>query len=770
MINQKILLTLQRQQFYIKEVGSKTLVFKEGKSDKVGKVYDNGQGIFFHSNNVAPFKEGKNSIKDILGDVPADYKPIFIKSEAVGKNYSFSEAEYIAHTQIEHTLKAYIEKTTKTTLKNLHCVRGVKNTYSNNQKNYLGNEVVFPYFDYDNQFITAKIVSYNPTGKRVKIGVRKSGNWFHSYKPIKDSIGILQQKTYKRKKSFFGEQLLKGNSKNIVIVEGEKTAIICQEKFDNIIFLATGGATQLKGLNYKYLKGRNVFLFADKGVSEWFEIGKKQGWECSHILENSIEAVEGSDILDYINTPLWNDISNSLKKIGTFALHDTDQNKANALNKPIGLAYSKKSKPNKETCLPNWYELKFRGYDDTAEQTNPTMECFEGKHFKFYKNDFVSWSANIDFNSLVGYGKELREPTETDFIENLEKVFRVAKFINSSAEKITYIKTVSQQFEHVLNHLAINCNYNFNIDFILNELMPEWNSKGNDISEYISKPRNYRVLKGNIPKDKFESYLAEDKRIYSTNTLIKKIYRYIKDKRYISLKNDLQLSHKNENSFIFELVKTYNENVVGCSTINQWNTAKEIQSYCNEIDKRVQNPYTPYKSTYIECTKNVPKIKPIVIKSILKKAKIPKRAVSRYFNHKPNVKIYKDLMTIAEYLIECPNDLKFLRSKRRIEVKPLYTIKEMNLKLSEIRETERQSLEMTELQNKVNYNITPGEAFNYELDISNGVFSCSEKEATEKGREFLYNWLCVNRDLKGIEKSECWANPEAYLSDKTLNN
>ena len=58
-------------------------------------------------------------------------------------------------------------------------------------------------------------------------------------------------------------------------------------------------------------------------------------------------------------------------------------------------------------------------------------------------------------------------------------------------------------------------------------------------------------------------------------------------------------------------------------------------------------------------------------------------------------------MTIAEYLIECPNDLKFLRSKRRIEVKPLYTIKEMNLKLSEIRETERQSLEMTALQNKM---------------------------------------------------------------------
>ena len=756
MINQEILLTLQSKQFYIKEVGSKTLVFKEGKSDKVGKVYDNGQGIFFHSNNVAPFKEGKNSIKDILGDVPTDYKPIFIKSEAVGKNYSFSEAEYIAHTQTEHTLKAFIDKTIKTTCKNLHSVRGVKNTYSSSQKNYLNNEVLFPYFDYDNQFITAKIVSYNPNGKRVKKGIRKSGNWFHTYKPIKDSIGILQQKTYKRKKSFFGEQLLKGNIKNVVIVESEKTAVVCQEKFDNIIFLATGGATQLKGLNYKCLNGRNVFLFADKGVSEWFEIGKKQGWECSYILENSKNALEGSDILDHIDSLLWYDISDSLKKIGS--------------SKPIGLAYSKKSNPNKETCLPNWYELKFRGYDDTAEQTNPTMECFEGKHFKFYKNDFVSWSANVDFNSLVGYGKDLREPTETDFIENLEKVFRVAKFINSSAEKFSYIKTVSQQFEHVLNHLAINCNYNFNIDFIMNELLPEWNSKRNDISEYISKPRNYRVIKGNVPKDKFESYLAEDKRIYSTNTLIKKIYQYSKDKRYISLKNDLQLNHKNDNSFIWDLVRNYNENVVGCSTINQWNTIKEIESYSSQIDKKYKKR-TPYiESKYIECTNSVQKSKPIVMKSILNETKIPIRAVKRYFSHKPNKKTYKDLITIAEYLIECPNDLKFTRNKKRIEVQTLYTIKEMNLKLSEIREAERQSLEMTELQNKVNYNIDPVEAFNYKLDISNGIFSCSEKEATEKGREFLYNWLCVNRDLKGIDRAECWANPEAYLSDKTLNN
>ena len=318
MINNKILEKLQAHRFYTKEAGSKTIIFKEGKREKVGKAYDNGSGIYFHSTNVQPFKEGKNSYKEIVGN-DADYIPVFIKPESATENYTFTGAEYTQQTQKEHTLQVYIEKLKGNPLSNLHCVRGVKNSYKSKKQNYLSNEVAYPYFSYDGDFISAKIVAYNPKGKRVKTGKRKGGNWFHSYKPIKDALGILETATSKREKSFFGEHLLKGNNKSIVIVEGEKAAIILQELFTNVLFIATGGATQLSGLNYDCLKGRDVYLFPDKGVKKWFEIGTKQGWNCSYILEDSPEALKEDDVIDFIEKPLWLKIESAIKLLLSFS-------------------------------------------------------------------------------------------------------------------------------------------------------------------------------------------------------------------------------------------------------------------------------------------------------------------------------------------------------------------------------------------------------------------------------------------------------------------
>ena len=50
-------------------------------------------------------------------------------------------------------------------------------------------------------------------------------------------------------------------------------------------------------------------------------------------------------------------------------------------------------------------------------------------------------------------------PTEDDFIERLEKVFRVAKAINKFAEDVDYIKTVSEQFEKVIISYKSQCQF-----------------------------------------------------------------------------------------------------------------------------------------------------------------------------------------------------------------------------------------------------------------------------------------------------------------------
>ena len=59
-----------------------------------------------------------------------------------------------------------------------------------------------------------------------------------------------------------------------------------------------------------------------------------------------------------------------------------------------------------------------------------------------------------------------------------------------------------------------------------------------------------------------------------------------------------------------------------------------------------------------------PTFKPISINTVVNKGKIPKRAVERYFKFKPDEKLYKNITTIVEYMVEYPEDLKFKRTQR----------------------------------------------------------------------------------------------------------
>jgi hypothetical protein len=44
-----------------------------------------------------------------------------------------------------------------------------------------------------------------------------------------------------------------------------------------------------------------------------------------------------------------------------------------------------------------------------------------------------------------------------------------------------------------------------------------------------------------------------------------------------------------------------------------------------------------------------------------------------------------------------------------------------------------------------------------------GVYGCSEQEANGKGDdEFLYHWICINYNITGLDKTDVWANLDAY--------
>jgi hypothetical protein len=163
------------------------------------------------------------------------------------------------------------------------------------------NATVFWQTDISGKIRTGKIMQYNAeTGKRIKEPYAHV-SWVHTELDIPEFH--LQQ-------CYFGEHLLYNSRKPVAIVESEKTAIIASFYIPEYIWLATGGKNGcFNEQNFGVLKGRNIVLFPDIGMTqEWKEkcmqMRKRNiRTEISEYLEenaNDVERVNGYDIADYL--------------------------------------------------------------------------------------------------------------------------------------------------------------------------------------------------------------------------------------------------------------------------------------------------------------------------------------------------------------------------------------------------------------------------------------------------------------------------------------
>lgn len=119
--------------------------------------------------------------------------------------------------------------------------------------------VIFWQIDVNGKVRTGKIMHYDAdTGHRVKNGDNTT-NWVHSIMQKKGQIN-----GFNLSQCLFGEHLLKiYPTKNVAIVEAEKTAVIASAVFPEHIWLATGGKYAINADKMKVLAGRKVILFPD---------------------------------------------------------------------------------------------------------------------------------------------------------------------------------------------------------------------------------------------------------------------------------------------------------------------------------------------------------------------------------------------------------------------------------------------------------------------------------------------------------------------------
>lgn len=142
-----------------------------------------------------------------------------------------------------------------------------------------------------------KIMVYDPmTGKRIK-QPRNLVTWVHT---------ALKFEKYNLVQCLFGEHLLtSAGDKIVVIVESEKTAIICSRLVPDAVWLACGGCQNLSKKICQPLAGRNVLLMPDNGkFDEWAKRGRDLMGLCKSVYISDImewkAAKTGDDICDLL--------------------------------------------------------------------------------------------------------------------------------------------------------------------------------------------------------------------------------------------------------------------------------------------------------------------------------------------------------------------------------------------------------------------------------------------------------------------------------------
>ena len=122
--------------------------------------------------------------------------------------------------------------------------------------------VVYPYIDVDCRLRSMKTMRYYVDGHRAR-----SKSAVSSLHALLKEEAILPAQ-WKEHRCVFGEHLLRAYPNNpVVIVESEKTAIVCAMLFPSYLWLATGGCDHFNTLAQikAYLNAHTTYILPDKG-------------------------------------------------------------------------------------------------------------------------------------------------------------------------------------------------------------------------------------------------------------------------------------------------------------------------------------------------------------------------------------------------------------------------------------------------------------------------------------------------------------------------
>ena len=351
--------------------------------------------------------------------------------------------------------------------------------------------------------------------------------------------------------------------------------------------MATAGEQALFNKNLEVLKDKRVVLFPDAHSNKWVDFGKKEGLNVCEIL--NIEGVEkGSDIADFIfedSAGVFSDLHEYLFSLNA-GYFDVEIDKSLLeLNFKVV-----KDESVYFTALPYRYEGKnlMHQIDDSG---NFKID-FDGKHFQLFTDKYAIRNAQIDWHKkdrkegdiLKGFNKD-------GFVWHLQKSFRILKELNPETD----YKTI---FGIALNKLNNESNFSFNEVYVKRILVPLWESYEVNLNNF-NKYRDWKY-KGSkqLTRSDFNKELNNDRFKRKLNMTLLAFQDVLRENRYIDIETDLGLNKfAKYRGFtqLFDLVKQWNKDVIGCSTVKTY--FKKVEFF-NKLDKCTEKLPPHISSTY----------------------------------------------------------------------------------------------------------------------------------------------------------------------------
>lgn len=615
-------------------------IYKRSETNNKNKVvgHVNEKNFWFYSENVYPFKGGLNFFnEDNLKENKKYLKEYFTKVKENDRNdFKVSFEKYLKTTKEDSIFTNWISNINQEFknefFKNYFDIRGVSS-------GYLEDAAVFPFFDFDNNFVTAQIIKYGKDGKRIKRNF--SENWYHSYKPIiRKDLGFKNTDVYKvRVSCFFGENYLNGSDNIVGVVEAPKTAVILKELYPNIDWIATAGEPQIKSKSLKALKNKTVVLFPDAHTTLWKDFANDKGFYCSDILENEFTE-KGDDLADYVfntESDIFSKVHEYLYSlnIGEFDLKlNTDSLKLDY--KVTG------NDTNYFISVPTSYKNK-KVINQIDNSVNFKID-FKGKKFDLYNDKFELYNAQIDWHKAIIEDGQIVKPSEKLFLFNLQKCFRILKELNPEIY-LNVFKKVIRRFN--------DSNYTFNHEYILRRLVPLWDKQTVDLIVF-KKQRKWKY-KGSISlsKKEFNSQLNDHKFQQRLQMRLLSFSDVIEENRFIDIQTDLALSNNIRGySKIKNLVNDWNSDVIGCKTLKTYsNKIDFITKISNRV--KIAPPYingTIYSGAYFT------RFKISIAEAMRITENTNNKAVRNFLNFRPNEPMRASIKNQVLFMFENVTD------------------------------------------------------------------------------------------------------------------